>query len=341
MKTNVLFCGQTDAGKSTVLGHILYDHGYFEIREGFDESTDKSKYSRLLDTETDVIMVGKSKTTEFADFEMNRNGVSWSLVDTPGHQIYIRQLVERLFEFPVDVVCLIISSVPKEFDESINKGTVKEDLLLARSSGCSKLMIVRNKTDLFHNLISDVFKTEQISEKMVKDGVNIHGYTLQEMLSLEQQRQELEIGQIAQRLRFSRIDHIALSGWTGQGFDDFWTTLESIQSESTKPIIEKPAKQTLNKSARLKCRVSWQVSQQIISAGYTCILHCRHGEYEVEIGRIVKDKTVVQFLFNNTEPHIVYFNVCKDLANWSEECNRIVLRSMESTVGFGVIIDGR
>lgn len=204
---NFLLLGQTDAGKSTIAGHLLYTVGYFADEHLELDTKKKSCYSELLDRTNGELSDNKSKTVYFDSFEFNHNGNPYVLIDTPGHQIYIRQLIEGLFSTPLSAVCLVISSIEKEFHESFERGTVKEDLLLARSTGCATLTILFNKTDI-----------NPASPEMIEI-ITAH----------------------AKKLRFKNINVFHVSGMTGANLTSFLESIPAcpVRAEPKQTIKEK------------------------------------------------------------------------------------------------------
>jgi translation elongation factor EF-1alpha len=188
MNRTFLLCGQTDSGKSTISANLLCAVGHFDradIKNGVPSS--------LLD-EVEIIEenvdVRKTKTHEFLFIDFMYKDVSYTLIDTPGHAIYIRSFIEGLFVKKIDLVCLVVSSVDKEFDKGFINGTTKEDLVLARSAGISSLLIIYNKSDLgklsadrVENLMSYVKmlkfkKVSSISTNIEKDNLEILDYCI-------------------------------------------------------------------------------------------------------------------------------------------------------------------
>lgn len=143
--TTVFFYGQTDSGKSTLCGHLLVLTGYFD-RLSDDErklyrqplqdlatSVSPSRFSVLMDLLDGEILSGKTKTREFNVCRVDHRDRSYTLIDTPGHALFIRNLVGALFQFSgeINVFCLVVSSLPKEFRD-----------------GCRHLLVLWNKMDL-------------------------------------------------------------------------------------------------------------------------------------------------------------------------------------------------
>jgi translation elongation factor EF-1alpha len=201
-----LLCGQTDSGKSTIAGHILYKCGYFDERRVISEK--KSKWSELLDEVNGELGANKSKTIYFTELEFEHNGSEYVMFDTPGHHIYIRQLVSGLFTTSLSAICLVVSSIQKEFVEGFEKGTVKEDLLLARSTGCSTLFVLFNKIDVVE--------------------------PTQEMIEC--------IRSYAKKLRYKDIRIFPLSGYTGTSLLSFLECIPVIQDP---PMRESTRSNTL------------------------------------------------------------------------------------------------
>lgn len=247
-----LLLGQTDSGKSTIAGHLLYKCGYF--RE-VDENKGKSRWSALLDTCEEEQEHGKTKTHEFSFYDFSFENKDYTLIDTPGHLLYIRTLIEGLFSRKIDVVCLVISSVKDEFDLSFQRGTVKEDLLLARSVGCCNLAVLWNKRDI---------------ETKIIDMQN-------------------ELEDYIKKLRYKNIQHYDISGFNGDGITDF---LSFVDENKTSITYEQKSIQEKSQNVNIQCAFYIpKMSGIVITKGFFCVLHHISGEYECEIVKM--DKKIV------------------------------------------------
>lgn len=180
-----LLLGQTDAGKSTFAGHLLFQCGFFD-EEKLELNEAGNKFSKLIDSTNGELLHNKSRTTDYISRDFAYNNVSYTLIDTPGHKIYIRSLIEGLYSVNIDLIVLVISSIKDEYYTSITKGTVREDLLLARSVGCGRLLVAWNKHDIAS--INDTDKEE-----------------LKSYIKL---------------LRFTQVDHINISALKGENILD-------------------------------------------------------------------------------------------------------------------------
>lgn len=246
-----LLLGQTDAGKSTIAGHLLYKCGFFRT---VDDSKGKSKWSILLDTSEDEQESGKTKTHEFSFYDFVYRDKNYTLVDTPGHLLYIRTLIEGLYSRKIDVICLVISSVQDEFNLSFERGTVKEDLLLARSVGCPNLAVLWNKTDI-------------------------------QLRTIEMEK---ELEEYIKKLKYKNVSHFNVSGLTGNGLTDF---LEFIETNKTEEKVENGPENN-NDKVEIQCCFHIPKQQNIVlTKGFFCVLHHLKGERECEIIKI--DKQIV------------------------------------------------
>jgi len=283
-----LLLGQTDAGKSTFAGHLLYKCGFFEER---DIGTKGDRYSKLIDETNGDLLQNKSRTTDYLCRDFTYQNKTYTLIDTPGHKIYIRSLIDGLYSMEIDLIVLVISSLKDEYLLSVNRGTVKEDLLLARSVGCPNLLVVWNKHD-----IGTV--TEEEKELL-------HSYI--------------------KLLRFKKVDQVCVSALSGEGI---FKIFDYIKPEAKVLVEEKSS--IVNK---LEAIVSFH-STDIITAGYTLVMHHKTGELDVEILEIRRNGCLIRYV-KDKEPYSVVFK-CSGV----EKCkgDRIILRSFTETIGYGRLL---
>jgi elongation factor 1-alpha len=143
--------GHVDTGKSCLCGHLLYKCGFIDehsmnkIKEkAIKEKMGKWVWSRVLDIYEEEMLRGK--THEFNLVNFNYNNKDYQLIDTPGHQTYVRSMIEGLSQ-NVNICMLLISMIPNEFESSFEKGMLKEHLILARSLDIRFIILVGNKMD--------------------------------------------------------------------------------------------------------------------------------------------------------------------------------------------------
>ncbi len=309
----ILFSGQTDAGKSTIIGHLLYKYNYeFTNIKNIEESTRKNKWSSLLDIQdVDEIGINKNKTVIFKSFDVDikieDKNISVQIIDTPGHQIYIRQLIEGLFRpIPIHVVCIVVSSITSEFHESFDRGTVREDLLLAKSAGIANVIVLWNKMDI-----------QPATDDM-----------------------KLVMDTYCKQLKFKTIIHHHVSGYYGDGLDKLVPlAYGQIHTISPTTIIQPrvPFPKTTTSFYIKVLFVFPPKCNLIISAGFLCMLHCIGGEFEIVV---VNMKIAEPFIRATKPPQGAVDLLVKissdDLTKFAPR-DRIVLRKDKETIGFGII----
>lgn len=253
----------------------------------------------LLDGE---LLNNKSKTKEFSVQNFHYKDRMYSLIDTPGHQLYIRSLLEGLFQTQPKVVCLVLSSIEHELEESWEKGTVKEDLLLTRSIGCRHLIILWNKTDK----------------------------------SLPSKKMENTVTSFVKSLRFESVDSLLVSGYTGENLIKI---LELVDRYTESRDMEEKQKTHDKTEQNITLNASFffgsDLEKLLISKGLQLILHHRTGEYEIEIEDIYSGKDPV-IVVRSPAPVKLHVHLQKKILYRFGD--KIVLRFRKNTVGFGVIL---
>ena len=305
-----LLTGQTDSGKSTISGNLLYSVGYFSnmseedqryYRKHLDQVTDpnvKSRFSILMDLLDGEVLANKSKTVDFNFCSFTHEGKSYNLIDTPGHKLYIRSLINGLFHHSLDLVCLVVSSLSNEFYESFERGTIKEDLMLARSTGCTNLLIVWNKYDL----------------------------------NEPDKAMEAQLSSFCAKLAFKRVNNIKISGYKQE---DVLKILSFVEHSNKPNITTETSLIDTNKFASEGMIFS---GEQLISPGYKFVMHTRQGEIEVEVVKIKDLKTgkVVRFTKGPGSFYLLLQSE-SELVGLTKG-TRVIFRSADTTLGFGVLV---
>lgn len=147
--------GHVDDGKSTFAGHLLYltgcidEHTLNVTREEAERDGMGSwvwaRLTDILDSER-----RRGKTQEINSIEFNHNDQKYCMIDTPGHETLIPVMVSSLYENNInvrDVIGVVMVSV-SSFTKSFDRGSFKEDVLLLRASGITRLIIAINKMDV-------------------------------------------------------------------------------------------------------------------------------------------------------------------------------------------------
>ena len=148
---NVVFCGHVDAGKSTMGGQIMYLTGMVDKRtlEKYErdakEAGRESWYlSWALDSTPQEREKGKTVEVGRAFFETERR--RYTILDAPGHKGYVPSMISGAAQ--ADVAVLVISARKGEFETGFERGgQTREHVVLAKTAGVQKLIVVINKMD--------------------------------------------------------------------------------------------------------------------------------------------------------------------------------------------------
>ncbi|CAN6227511.1 unnamed protein product [Urochloa humidicola] len=148
---NVVFIGHVDAGKSTCGGQILFLSGQVDdrtIQKYEKEAKDKSRESwymaYIMDTNEEERVKGKTVEVGRAHFETEHT--RFTILDAPGHKSYVPNMISGASQ--ADIGVLVISARKGEFETGYEKGgQTREHVLLAKTLGVAKLVVVINKMD--------------------------------------------------------------------------------------------------------------------------------------------------------------------------------------------------
>ena len=164
--------GHVDAGKSTTLGHLLYltknitDHEMKNIeREAELNGKKKFSYAYILDSDNEERVRGI--TQYYNKYDFNYNNQQYQMLDTPGHKMYIKEMITALSNNNDAIVCVLISALETEFNAGFINGMTKEDILIARGCDIKNLVVLINKIDMLDENIREE-KINIIKDKLDK-----------------------------------------------------------------------------------------------------------------------------------------------------------------------------
>lgn len=148
---NVVFCGHVDAGKSTVSGHLLADHGIVDQRE-MDKLRREAEvnhregweYAYVMDVSEEERERGKTHETGSAYFTTPHRRLT--ILDAPGHKAFVPSMIGGATQ--ADLAVMVVSSRTGEFETGFEKGgQTREHTTLLRTCGIKHLICVVNKMD--------------------------------------------------------------------------------------------------------------------------------------------------------------------------------------------------
>lgn len=148
---NIVFIGHVDAGKSTMGGNLLYLCGMVDKRtmEKYErEAKEAGRESWYLSWALDSTPQerAKGKTVEVGRAYFETDSRRYTILDAPGHKTFVPSMISGAAQ--ADVAILVISARKGEFETGFEKGgQTREHIMLVKTAGVSKVIVVINKMD--------------------------------------------------------------------------------------------------------------------------------------------------------------------------------------------------
>jgi len=192
---NLIVTGHVDHGKSTSMGHFLFDLGAVDQRtiDEFARESEKTgagdsfKYAWVLDQLKDERERGVTIDLAFQKFETPK--YFYTLIDAPGHRDFIKNMITGASE--ADAAVMVVSAKTGEKDTALGPGgQAREHAFLLKTLGVNQLVVAINKMD---------DQTVKYSETMFNNA-----------------KTDVEALLKASGYNTSKIRFIPISGWTGE-----------------------------------------------------------------------------------------------------------------------------
>ncbi|MFQ5968881.1 MAG: translation elongation factor EF-1 subunit alpha [Nitrososphaerales archaeon] len=149
---NLIITGHVDHGKSTLVGHLMYDLGMIDQRkiEEFAKESEKTgkgdtfKFAWVLDKLKDERERGLTIDLAFQKFETKK--FFFTLIDAPGHRDFVKNMITGASE--ADCAVLVVSAAKGETQVAVDPGgQAREHAFLLRTLGVNQLVVAINKMD--------------------------------------------------------------------------------------------------------------------------------------------------------------------------------------------------
>jgi len=149
---NIVVTGHVDHGKSTAMGHLLFQKGFVSDRM-IKEYADESKKTGSGETFKFAWVMDKLKeerergvTIDLAYWRFDTDKYTFTIIDAPGHRDFIKNMITGTSQ--ADCAILVSSAKKGEFEVGIEAGgQTREHSFLQYTLGVSQLIVALNKMD--------------------------------------------------------------------------------------------------------------------------------------------------------------------------------------------------
>ncbi|UCG00582.1 MAG: hypothetical protein JSW11_13250 [Candidatus Heimdallarchaeota archaeon] len=155
---SLIWIGHVDHGKSTTLGHLLFQIGAIDPRsmekikeEAEEHQMESWQWAYILDTLPEEKQRGITADVAFYPFKTEKR--NFILIDAPGHRDFVKNMIRGAAL--ADACVLVVSAVPNDLKSGLKTGgyqnpggQTREHAILASVLGINQPIVAINKMDL-------------------------------------------------------------------------------------------------------------------------------------------------------------------------------------------------
>jgi len=176
---NLVVVGHVDNGKSTTMGHFLFNLGVVDPREVEEYAKESEKlgvgetfkYAWVLDRLKEERERGVTIDLAFQKFETKK--YFFTLIDAPGHRDFVKNMITGASQ--ADAAILVVSAKEGETETALAEGgQAREHAFLLKTLGVNQLIVLINKMDATQPPYNKE-RFEQV-KKQVQDLLRLVGY---------------------------------------------------------------------------------------------------------------------------------------------------------------------
>lgn len=225
-RLNLVVVGHVDAGKSTLVGHLLYKLGQINNKQMHRYEVDSQrsgkssfKFAWAMDETSEERARGVTIDIALTKFETSHRDVV--ILDAPGHVDFIPAVISGAAQ--ADAALLVVDATRGEFETGFTSGgQTREHTFLVRSLGVKSLIVVVNKMD---NIDWDPHRFNDIVE---------------------------QLGTFLKQVGFNvkeDVQYVPVSGLNGDNLTS--RRQDKLRKESSHPQLEQSSSQQMNEALSL------------------------------------------------------------------------------------------